>query len=51
MPLEVMVVPLSVRAATVDVEKVVRAADKAIRVLREKKRVESMLMLVAEREA
>ena len=49
--MEVKVVPLSVRAATVDVEKVVRAADKAIRVLSEKKRVESMLMLVAEREA
>ena len=51
MPLEVMVVPLSMRAATVDNEKVVRAADKAIRVLREKKRVESILMLVVERGA
>ena len=51
MPLEVMVVPLSMRAAIVNGEKAVTAADKAIRVLREKKRVESMLMLFAWREA
>jgi hypothetical protein len=42
------VVPLSLRAATVDDENAVKAADKATRVLREKKRVDSMLMLVAE---
>ena len=46
MPLEVSVVPLSTRAATVDDEKAVIAADKATKVLREKKRVDSMLMLV-----
>jgi len=44
-------VPLSMRAATVDDEKVVNAADKAIRALREKKRVESISMLDTERVA
>jgi hypothetical protein len=48
MPLEVSVVPLSMRAAAVDEEKVAKAADKTTRVLREKKRVESILMLVDE---
>lgn len=43
--------PLSLRAATDDGEKAVRVADKATRVLRERKRVESISMLAADCES